>query len=240
MKIKFFNKYYVFLRPKLIPFLSFSVALTILVSLSTWQFKRLEWKNKLIDERVSRFESNPIGLGKLLNPSKHEFQRVEIFGKLLNQHELFMPALSKRGNNGYHILTILETDNNNIIYDTGWIPLSKKDKEKRTENLFREAKNFNAVIRLPGRKGKFQPDNDIDGNFWFFVDTNAIENFTNVKIEKNFYLEAAENGPNGSPLGKQTRIYLRNNHLQYALTWMMIALGLIGVFLAAHIKKVKK
>ena len=240
MKIKFFNRYYKFLRPKTVPLLSFFVALTILISLSTWQFKRLKWKNDIINERISRFESNSVGLEKLNNPSEHEFQRVNIFGKLLNKHELFMPALSKRGNNGYHILTILETNNNNIIYDTGWVPLIKKKQEDRIQNLFDEQKNFNAVIRLPGRKGKFQPDNDIDDNFWFFVDTDAIENFTKIKIEKSYYLETVENGPNGSPLGNQTRIYLRNNHLQYALTWMMIAFGLIGVFLAAHLKKVKK
>ena len=57
------------------------------------------------------------------------------------------------------------------------------------------------------------------------------------QLEKNFYLEASDNGPNGYPLGNQTRIYLRNNHLQYALTWFMIACGLIGVFFFANIKK---
>ena len=60
-----------------------------------------------------------------------------------------------------------------------------------------------------------------------------------MKLENNYYLEAFENGPNGFPLGNQTRIYLRNNHLQYALTWLMIAMGLIGVFFFASIKKIK-
>ena len=32
-------------------------------------------------------------------------------------------------------------------------------------------------------------------------------------------------------------IYLRNNHLQYAITWFLIALSLVGVFLVANIKK---
>ena len=66
-----------------------------------------------------------------------------------------------------------------------------------------------------------------------------MSNFTNIELEDFYYLEAYKNGPNGFPLGNQTRIYLRNNHLQYALTWMMIAMGLIGVFLFANIKKIK-
>ena len=64
-----------------------------------------------------------------------------------------------------------------------------------------------------------------------------MEKQLKFSLEKNFYLEAFKNGPNGFPLGNQTRIYLRNNHLQYALTWLMIALGLVGVYLFSSIKK---
>ena len=66
-----------------------------------------------------------------------------------------------------------------------------------------------------------------------------MTNYTGLNLDDKFYLEAINNGPNGFPLGNQTRIYLRNNHLQYALTWMMIALGLVGVFVAANLQKNK-
>ena len=60
----------------------------------------------------------------------------------------------------------------------------------------------------------------------------------NLNIEKRFYLEAVKNGPGGYPIGNQTRIYLRNNHLQYALTWLFMALGMVGVFFFASVRKV--
>ena len=240
MKFNFNNKKYTVTRPRFIPLIAFLSALSILLSLSSWQFKRLKWKTGLINERITKFESEIIPLENFKNTDIEEFQRIKVTGVLQNKYELFMPALSKNGNNGYHILTILKTRDRNIIYDTGWIPLNKKEIENRKENLIIGEQNFNAVIRLPGRKGRFQPDNDLEDNFWFFVAPQQIEEFTELKVEKNFYLEAINNGPNGFPLGNQTRIYLRNNHLQYALTWLMIALGLIGVFVAANIKKVKK
>ena len=102
-----------------------------------------------------------------------------------------------------------------------------------------DIKMYEAVIRIPGRKGYFQPDNDPKGNFWFFIQPKLMEKTLEIKLEKNFYLEAVNNGPNGFPLGNQTRIYLRNNHLQYAITWFLIALGLVGVFFFANIKKIK-
>ena len=124
-----------------------------------------------------------------------------------------------------------------ILFDTGWVPLFKKEKNKRLNNLIKEKKIFTAVIRLPGRKGYFQPDNDNVKNFWFFVEPELMEETISMKLENKFYLEASDDGPNGYPLGNQTRIYLRNNHLQYAITWFLIALSLVGVFIFASIRK---
>ena len=79
-------------------------------------------------------------------------------------------------------------------------------------------KNIYRSYKIPGRKGYFQPDNDNVKNFWFFVEPELMEETISMKLENKFYLEATDDGPNGY-LGNQTRIYLRNNHLQYAITW---------------------
>ncbi len=237
MKFKFNNKFYIF-EFKLFPTICFVLALTILISLSGWQFKRLSWKNALIDYRISQFEAEPVELKEVLEPSNNEFKKILVDGAILDDYEFFMPALSKNGNNGYHILVpLMISDQKYIIYDRGWIPLEKKDKNKRTNELLNLKKKFKAVIRIPGRKGYFQPENDPDNNFWFFVEPSLMEKKVNLPLEKSFYLEAVESGSGGFPIGGQTRIYLRNNHLQYALTWLMLAASLIGVFFFRNIKK---
>ena len=40
-----------------------------------------------------------------------------------------MPALSKNGNNGFHIIVPMQVDKKTILFDTGWIPLNKKRKK---------------------------------------------------------------------------------------------------------------
>ena len=127
-----------------------------------------------------------------------------------------------------------------IIYDTGWVPTRKKEKIDRKNNIDNSFSIKEAVIRLPGRKGKFQPDNEPQNNFWFFVETKMMSSYLDLDLEQSYYLEAYDNGPNGFPMGNQTRIYIRNNHLQYAITWFLIACGLIGVYFAASIKTKKK
>ena len=237
MNFTFNKKNYTF-KPNFVPLVSFVIALLILLSLSLWQVKRLVWKTNLIEQRVSNFEGEPKNLFDIKKPNENEFKKVFIEGQLLNNLEFFMPALSKNGNNGFHIIVPMEVEKKKLIlFDTGWVPLAKKEKNKRLNNLIKEKKIFTAVIRLPGRKGYFQPDNDNIKNFWFFVEPKLMEETISMKLENRFYLEAVDNGPNGYPLGNQTRIYLRNNHLQYAITWFLIALSLIGVFIFASIRK---
>ena len=237
MNFTFNKKNYTF-KPNFVPLVSFVIALLILLSLSLWQVKRLVWKTNLIEQRVSNFEGEPKNLFDIKKPNENEFKKVFIEGKLLNNLEFFMPARSKNGNNGFHIIVPMEVEKKKLIlFDTGWVPLAKKEKNKRLNNLIKEKKIFTAVIRLPGRKGYFQPDNDNIKNFWFFVEPKLMEETISMKLENRFYLEAVDNGPNGYPLGNQTRIYLRNNHLQYAITWFLIALSLIGVFIFASIRK---
>ena len=40
--------------------------------------------------------------------------------------------------------------------------------------------------------------------------------------------------PGGLPIGGQTRLDIPNDHLQYAITWFLLALALAGVYLAYH------
>ena len=239
MKFNFNSNSYSF-KPRPFPLFAFIIALSILLGLSWWQIKRLNWKTDLITQRIISFESAPVSLVNLNKPEKNEFRKVFVDGQLLNEFEMYMPALSKRGNNGFHILVPLKTNTGKfIIYDTGWIPLKIKDKQKRLLHIVKDSQTFEAVIRTSGRKGYFQPDNDTDTNTWFFVEPEKMSEYLEMNFENEYYLEAVKNGPNGFPLGNQTRIYLRNNHLQYALTWFMIACGLIGVFFFANIKKIK-
>ena len=67
-----------------------------------------------------------------------------------------------------------------------------------------------------------------------------MSDYLQIPFVNEIYLEAVNNGPGGYPIGNQTRIYLRNNHLQYALTWLFLSFGLIGVFLFSNLKIIKK
>ena len=43
--------------------------------------------------------------------------------------------------------------------------------------------------------------------------------------------------PGGWPRGGQTVVTFRNEHLQYAITWFLMAAALLGVYLAYHVSR---
>ncbi len=43
--------------------------------------------------------------------------------------------------------------------------------------------------------------------------------------------------PGGLPRGGQTRLIFTNDHLGYAVTWFGLAIALLGVYLAFHIRE---
>ena len=69
---------------------------------------------------------------------------------------MFMPALSKRGNNGYHILVPLKIADKLFIFDRGWIPLKRKDRETDTQTCndldMRDLNVLTGVRRFPNKK----------------------------------------------------------------------------------------
>ena len=99
-------------------------------------------------------------------------------------------------------------------------------------------KMFTGVWRTPGPPGTFTPAPDIAGRIWFSRDVPAIARADNVTPAAPVLLEAdATPNPGGWPRGGQTVVTFRNEHLQYAITWFLMAAALVGVYLAFHVSR---
>ena len=59
-----------------------------------------------------------------------------------------------------------------------------------------------------------------------------------VKLTAPVIVEAdAAPNPGGWPKGGQTQVTFRNEHLQYAITWFLLAAALLGVYIFYHISR---
>lgn len=224
-------------RPTLWPTLFTLPALVVLFGLGTWQVDRLFWKRDLIETRVSRSSAPaipaPAGIDDF---AAMEFRHVRVVGVFLHDKEMYLGARTLRGNVGYQVVTPLRrADGGYLLVNRGWVPRERRDPATRAEGQLEGEVVVEGLIREPGFKGVFPPDNRPEENFWFNVDVPAMAAWAGLEGVANYAVEAGPApNPGGLPIGGQTRIQLRNEHLQYAVIWYSLAVALIVIYILYH------
>ena len=213
-------------------------ALTLLIGLGVWQLQRLEWKRGLIEEIETRTKAPPISLAEALALTKDRgdpsYLHVRVAGRFENDKERHLYAIAD-GAPGWHLITPLATDDGaTLLVDRGFVPDAMKEQATRPQSQIEGETSVTGLVRVPESKGTFTPDTDPDRDCWYYRDLDGMAQSMFGDKPPNlapFFLEAEESGPPGSwPRGGQTRLDLPNNHLQYALTWFLLALALLVIY----------
>jgi len=213
-------------------------ALAVLVGLGLWQIGRLQWKEGLIAQIETRSKGAPISLREATVMAEERrdpsYTRVRVSGRFDHAKERYLFAVSE-GRAGWHVITPLETvDGETVLIDRGFVPDRLKNPSSRAEGEVEEKVTFTGIVRLPETQGLFVPDNEPKANRWFWRDLAAMAQsmFEGEAVTPApFFLEAEKSDvPGGWPEGGQTRLQLPNNHLQYAVTWFLLAACLLVIY----------
>jgi surfeit locus 1 family protein len=215
------------------------VAFAVVAGLGVWQLQRLQWKEGLIAQIEARNKAAPISLEDATAMAAQgrdpSYYRVRVSGRFDHAKERYLFALSDEGRPGWHVITPLETeDGETVLIDRGFVPDHLKAPALRAEGEVEGVVAVTGIVRLPDRQGLFTPDNEPEANRWFWRDEAALTRsmFPGKAVRVPPFLLEAERGetPGGWPEGGQTRLDLPNNHLQYAITWFLLAAALLGVY----------
>ena len=223
------------IRPLLWPTLFTVPVLLALLALGSWQIERLFWKREQIVQRQAAVAAAPVAAPRSLEEARGmEFRHVTDEGVFLHDKEIFLGATSEAGRNGYQVLTPLrQAGGRNVFVNRGFIPAELKDPDTRSEGEIAGTVRVQGLLRLPpaGKPAWFLPDNRPDLNYWLWVDLPAIAAADRLDNVAPFYIDAdATPNPGGWPKGGITRLELRNDHLQYAITWFSLAVALIVIY----------
>jgi surfeit locus 1 family protein len=226
-------------RPTFWPTVFTVPAILLMIGLSIWQVQRLHWKEGLIAERVGRTQAEPIALpAPGADLTNLEFRKVALQGTFDHAHEFYLAARSMNGNVGYWIVTPFHLESGpTVLINRGWVPENKKLPASRPEGQVAGSISQIGVIRLPQTQTWFQPDNEPDRNIWFYLAPVEMAKAGNLDLRTDLYLDAdpAAN-PGGYPIGGQTQINLPNDHLQYSITWALLAISLAVIYVVYHLK----
>lgn len=208
--------------------------------LGTWQVRRLQWKKDLIKDLEVRTQREPIPLDptELLNPDKlkaMEYRRVTMSGCFDHSQEILLGPRSKNTKqprsggggglishsvpaSGYHIVTPFVLDSGErILINRGWVSKDSVNPETRTEGQIKTRTSVSGLVRKGERRPSFSPKVKEDSGNWHYCDVDSFSRLLNtspIMIDA----DSASTVP-GGPMGGQTRVTLRNEHIQYIITW---------------------
>jgi surfeit locus 1 family protein len=223
----------------------------ILVGLGVWQIDRKLWKEDLIAKLNDRLTKHPESLPSRgdwpqLKQANDEFRRVSFQATFLPAKAALVYTAGSAlrpdvQGAGYWVFSPARLDNGSVIaINRGFLPFEHKDDAARPPSGA-GAINVVGVMRWPEKPGLFTPAADPKGNIWYLRDPAAMAAANGWNVTAPFYID--QEGPvppNGGPKPGQLKVNLPNNHLQYAITWFGLALGLAGVYLAWLIGGIKK
>ncbi|KAM9207326.1 surfeit locus protein 1 [Dugong dugon] len=203
--------------------------------LGTWQVQRRKWKLKLIAELESRVMAEPIPLpADPLELNTLEYRPVRVRGRFDHSKELYVmprtmvdPAreaqeagrISSSAESGAYVITPLHCSElgTTILVNRGFVPRRKVNPETRQKGQIEEEVDLVGMVRLTETRKPFVPENNPEKNQWHYRDLEAMARATGadpIFIDADFQSTVP-----GGPIGGQTRVTLRNEHLQYIITW---------------------
>ncbi|KAL5243180.1 hypothetical protein ACI65C_010590 [Semiaphis heraclei] len=209
--------------------------------LGTWQVRRKIWKENLIQELKTKttlpaldFPENEEELSNL------EYRRVKVVGEFDHSKELYIgprSCLTDGGaensnglfsgstKSGYYVITPFKLSNKpfSILVNRGWVPMKNKHPASRISGQVTGEIELEGVVRLTEPRPQFVSKNVADSRFWAYRDLEAMSNL--VDSEPIMIDAVVECSIPGGPVGGQTNISLRNEHVSYIITWYGLAIA---------------
>ncbi len=233
------------LRSLLWPAILTALMVGLALGLSAWQWRRLAWKEALIERVEARSHEQPAALpGRRDWPSMpvedYEFGHVRAAGRYDLDREALIFSMPPQGAGlepGYLVLTpFLLDDGGTVLVDRGFIPLSKRPSEARKREPAGQI-IITGLLRGPQARNAFTPADAPETGVWYTSDAKTIAAFLQIADAAPFTidLDPPAAGPHSLaddlPRPYGGNVELTNNHLSYAVTWLALAVATLGGFL---------
>lgn len=219
--------------------------------LGTWQVKRRKWKLGLIADLEERTNTTPVPFPDDLDELKElEYKRVVVKGHFDHSKELYVRPrsfispdpdkggsglFSAGGTSGAHIVTPFHLSDKNmtILVNRGWVKKDRSNPKKRQDGQVEGEMEFVGIVRMPEKRPPFGGKDDQKGNQWINRDIDAMAESAGTAPA---FIDAVNTIP-GGPIGGQTRVTLRNEHLSYLLTWYSLCLITSVMWMQRYMKR---
>ncbi|EJF74667.1 SURF1 family protein [Bartonella alsatica] len=219
-------------------------------ALGVWQIQRLNWKTNLITSAKQRIHLPPIKAPSQnqwahITFEKDEYRPVVITGKFLSNKNILVTAVAQ-DTTGYWVLTPLQTADNTLTFvNRGFIPMDARNDFQNSEKSHTSAPPHKhsatdtkqttiiGLLRMSEKNSFFPRKNNPDKNLWYTRDLSAMAQKLGLSDVAPYFIDAGKKTAKQEafPIAGLTIVHFQNNHLIYAITWFILAAGVLGASL---------
>jgi len=206
--------------------------LVVLLGLGAWQLERKAWKEDLIATLDRRLNETPIALPPpaewaAMMPDHWEFTRVRVRVQFLKQSDALVYTSGSAIRDdvkaaGYFVFSpALGPEGRQLVVNRGYVPARAYPAAGGVIDIV-------GAVRFPEQPSWFVSAHDAAREVWTVRDPALMAKVKGWGEVAPFYIEQESPVPAGGlPHPAPLKVRLRNEHLQYAITWF----GLAGVLL---------
>jgi cytochrome oxidase assembly protein ShyY1 len=225
----------------------FTLAMVALfLGLGVWQLQRRVEKQALISALTERLAAAPSPLPPpvqwgALTPAQDEFRRVSLAAAYLPGPDAMVYSSGSAvrddisGPGTWAFLPARLPDGNTVVINAGFVQNTMQDRAQQDRAVARliteEPVTLSGYIRFPEAAGGLTPAENMAKRLWFTRDHLAMARALGWGEVAPFYIDLEAPVPAGGiPKPGPLDVHLKDDHLQYAITWFGLAGAVVIAF----------
>jgi cytochrome oxidase assembly protein ShyY1 len=220
----------------------------LLAGLGVWQLQRRVEKHALIAALTERLTAVPGSLPQpsqwsALTPDRDEFRRVSFTATYQSRLDAMVYSSGSAirddisGPGTWAFIPARLADGVIVAVNAGFMPNTMQDRDQQDRAVARLITNepvmLTGYIRFPEAAGVLTPAQDRAKRLWFTRDHLAMAQALGWNKVAPFYIDLEAPVPlSGIPKPGPLQVHLKDDHLQYAITWFGLAGAVVIAFAA--------
>ena len=222
------------------------VMVAAFIGLGVWQLQRRVEKHALVAALTERLAAAPEALPdaaqwRTLDPPRDEFRRVTFTATYARAPDAMVYSAGSAvredisGPGTWAFLPARLTSGEIVVINTGFVENTMQARDIEDRAVARlvtgEPVTLTGYLRFPEHPGLLTPAEDGTKRLWFVRDHEAMASQLGWGKVAPFYIDLEAPVPaNGVPKPGALSVHLRDEHMQYAITWFSLAVVVVIAF----------
>ncbi|WGR98678.1 SURF1 family protein [Bradyrhizobium sp. ISRA443] len=222
------------------------ILIVVFVGLGIWQLQRRVEKHALIAQLDARLAAAPEALPQpsvwpTLTSAKDEFRRVIFTATYTTLPDAMVYGSGSAvradisGPGTWVFLPAKLPSGETVVVNGGFVQNTMQDRSFEDRVVGRlvtgQPVTLTGYIRFPERPGRLTPAENVPKRLWFVRDHRGMAQALGWGEVAPFYIDLEAPVPDsGTPKPGPLQVHLRDDHMQYAITWFSLAAAVLIAF----------